>query len=274
MRLAGYQPQYFPRLHYFARALDADIFALSDNVQFVRTHVYADRQGKLWRGLSYQAHTLIKTGNGAQKLGIHIRHEGLKPINQTLLNDKLPWPRKHTKGIQLSYARAPYGGAISDHTAKLLGQKYPSLATLNITTFTWALAWILGDQDHAAEHTIESINDLLQQPHPFRLKKVVVKSAAGIAPSDAAHDATDIIIATCQKLGADEYYAGGTARLAYLDEQRLNAAGIRLALQQWQLAPYRQQFPRPGFVPNISIIDLLANEDIITVQQLLRTDGS
>jgi hypothetical protein len=145
------------------------------------------------------------------------------------------------------------------------------LAELNIATIIWALAWILGDQAEALTHTADSINELLQQSHPFRLKKVVIKSAAGIVPADAAQDATDVIITTCKKLSADEYYAGGTARTAYLDEKRLNDAGISLTLQQWKLQPYQQQFPATGFIPNISIIDLLANEDSKRVQQILHT---
>jgi len=61
-RLAGYQPQYFPRLHYFARLLNADVFEVSDYVQFVKKHAYVDPNGERFRGKSFQAdiwHTRI-----------------------------------------------------------------------------------------------------------------------------------------------------------------------------------------------------------------------
>lgn len=268
MRLAGYQPQYFPRLHYFARALNSDIFALSDNVQFVRSHVYVGDDGKRWRGPSYQAHTLIKSSSGIQRLAVHTGHAGLKPINQTLLDIEHEWPKNHAKGIYLNYARAPHGPTVSEHAAAILSDSYRSLAELNIRTFIWALAWILGDRPAALTHTVDSVNTLLQHSSLFRLKKIIVKSAAGIAPSGNQHDATDVIVATCAQLGADEYYAGGTARAAYLDETRLKRAGIRLVEQEWILYPYRQQFPKVSFIPNLSIIDLLANEEVQTVQQM------
>lgn len=271
MRLSGYQPQYFPRLHYIARALDSDIFALADNVQFVRMHTYLNEEGKRWRGPSYQAHTPIKTSQGLQHMSIHTQHDGLKPINQTRLDNNLPWAQDHSKGIHLNYARALHGKKLHEHVTQLLTRTYESVADLNTTTLLWALAWILEGPENTREYTLESLNTALQKPHPFRLKRIVSKSALGIAPSNEESDATDTIMTTCKKLGADEYCAGGTARLTYLDEKRLQSAGIKIVQQQWHPLPYRQQFPQKAFISNLSILDLLANENQTEIQRLLTT---
>jgi hypothetical protein len=61
-------------------------------------------------------------------------------------------------------------------------------------------------------------------------------------------------------LGADAYVTGAHAVEAYLDTRPFIAAGIEVAVQAWTCPSYRQRFPRAGFVPELSAVDLLANE--------------
>ena len=82
MRYSGIQPQYFPRLHYFARILNADIFVSRDDAQFLRKHKYPD--GKTDK--SYQAHTPIKTPSGIYLLNVPTKHEGFIPIYKTAIS--------------------------------------------------------------------------------------------------------------------------------------------------------------------------------------------
>ncbi len=272
MRLAGYQPQYFPRLHYFARILDADIFAISDYLQFVKAHTYPQPDGSNKRGKSYQADTPIKSSQGVQYLTVPVRHQGLQPINETGIAYEKSWSQKHLVSLKVSYSRARTFGRIFPQLEQLLAVTYKNLAQLNATTIFWGLSVILGANiGSVAELTGESMNELLQEPHPFRLRRIVLKSETAIPPPDKNRDANQHIIETCQALGANEYYHGGTAATAYVDHERISKAGIILVKQNWLGQPYTQLFPKAGFIPNLSIIDLLANEDTKKVQHILKT---
>jgi hypothetical protein len=63
-----------------------------------------------------------------------------------------------------------------------------------------------------------------------------------------------------RELGADAYLSGAYALEAYLDPSPFIAAGIELAIQRWECPGYRQRFPRAGFVPDLSALDLLVSE--------------
>lgn len=272
MRLTSYQPQYFPRLHYFARILNSDIYKISDQVQYVRDHVYPMPDGGRKRGKSYQAHASIKTASGAYLLTIPIKkHQGLQRINETKIEYAVPWGRKHAQTIAITYGRAPYFKKIYPDLAAILGQTYPHLAALNATTIFWALSRILGAWDVPLERIdLRTVNALLEMDHPFRLKRTVFFSEIDAAPAREGEDANDRIIGACKRLGVDEYYYGGTGAAAYMDFEKFVQAGIHLVEQRWDLTPYRQQHPEVGFLANLSIIDLLANEPTETVQAILK----
>lgn len=271
MRLAGYQPQYFPRLHYVARLLGSDVFVVSDTVQFVRSHRYPLEGGMFRRGRSYQADTPIKSSQGVQYLSVPVRHEGLRPINELqIAYEPGRWQEKHVRGIQFSYAGARYFAGLFPSLRAVVLRQYDTLADLNVATLLWALLYILGEPPAEAGLTLAAVNLLLARQRLFPLRRIVRRSALAGELRGSGQDANDTIIATCAALGADEYYCGGTAAAAYLDPVRFDRAGVRLVQQQWECQPYQQQFPERGFVANLSIIDLLFNEDVAAVRRILQ----
>jgi len=273
MRLSGYQPHYFPRLHYFARLLDSDIFEFSDYVQFVKKHKFTNPDGTSHRGKSYQADTPVKLGSGITYLTVPAAQHEMRAINKTMVAAD-GWERKHLKTILLGYRSASQYEKLAPQLAMLLNGKHENLAELNIRTAIWALGVISGEIDQTkAVVTLEEVNDWLDQSKTFRLKKIVRISETSVLPSDDVRDATDWIIDMCHALGADEYYFGGTSAAAYMDFSRFKAAGIGLVQQNWVCQPYRQQFLRLGFVPNLSIIDLLMNETPRQAQAVLKGEA-
>ena len=64
----------------------------------------------------------------------------------------------------------------------------------------------------------------------------------------------------CRAVGGDTYLSGEHAGRAYLEPSVLASAGIRLAFQEWRSPVYAQLYPQVGFVPDLSIVDLLFNE--------------
>jgi hypothetical protein len=87
MRLSDIQPQYFPRLHFFARMLASDVFVFRDDVQFVRNHKYPDGS----RGPSYQVHTPIRIPDGASLLTVSVKKGSLLPIGRAEVSYEQKW---------------------------------------------------------------------------------------------------------------------------------------------------------------------------------------
>lgn len=273
-RLTGYQPQYFPRLHYFARFLDSEVFAVSDYLQYVRRHAYPQPDGTQIRGVSYQAHTPIKSANGVMLLDVPVRHggnEGRQPINEAHIDYTSDWQEKHAGTIYHQYRKAPMFERVFPSLSRMLKRKYETLAHLSIASILWGIG-ILFEDKNSDEHALSGMNARLPIP-PFRLEKMILMSESGIAPPDKANgrDANSWLVETCKNFSVDEYYFGGTSAAVYLDKVTFINAGIKLVQQKWVCAPYVQQFPKSGFAPNLSIIDLLMNEPPERAREILLT---
>src|SRR4030067_3032696 len=104
VRYTGIQPQYFPRLHYFARILNIDIFVIRDDAQYVRKHKYPN-------GLtdkSYQAHSPIKQASGKQLLDIPISHERFAPLYLTKIIYDQSLVKDHLQALRNAYAHGAF----------------------------------------------------------------------------------------------------------------------------------------------------------------------
>ncbi|OGY16152.1 MAG: hypothetical protein A2785_01015 [Candidatus Chisholmbacteria bacterium RIFCSPHIGHO2_01_FULL_49_18] len=272
MRLSGYQPQYFPRLHFFARALDSDIFEISDYLQFVKKHAYPMPDGRTKRGKSFQSDTPIKLHQGESFLTIPVQRKRLLPLTHTTIEYGQPWQEKHLASIRSGYGKAVNFNSLYPEISAIIQKQHDSLSSLNVSTFLWALTKILGIRDtDLAQLSVSSVNRLLEKKHPFRLRKIVLISETNIEAPDDDRDATDWIIDMCRIFGANEYYYGGTSAAAYMNFEKLKRRKISLIEQHWVCQPYRQQFPKFGFLPNLSILDLLLNEHENTITSCLST---
>jgi len=269
MRLSGYQPQYFPRLHYFNRALDSDVFEISDYIQYVRKHAYPTSSGKLKRGKSYQSHTPIKLAAGVFDLSIPV-HDQILPINKTQISYSDNWVNKHLASIETGYRKSTNFSKIYPEIEVLLKKKYTNLASLTIYTILWGLLRLLTDENIEIEKlSVASVNMLLPKNKVFRLKKIFIASESPVPPPDKGK-ANDWIIALCKYANADEYFYGGTSGSAYMDLDAFKKANITTALQDWHCQVYSQQYKKVGFIPNLSIIDLVMNLPLQDRQKIIR----
>jgi hypothetical protein len=256
MRYSGIQPQYFPRLHYFARVLSADVFMVRDDVQFVRKHRYPT--GEI--GKSYQAHSPIKTAQGRVLLSIPIKHEGFTSIANAHIADGLDWISDHLKAIRYAYAKASHFQEIFPEIETLLKHSYNSLAELNLATILWGIWRLIGGEKPPPELSIRTINTQLGLNRHIRLRSIRLGSESMALKRGNGMTANDKIIALMKDVGATEDYCGGTAMAAYMDEAVFARHGITIVVQNWVCTKYMQQFEKEyGFLPNLSIIDLLMN---------------
>lgn len=269
MQLCGYQPQYFPRLHYFNRVLISDIFEISDYVQFAKKHAYPQSDGSQKRDKSYQADTVIKLNQGKAFLTIPVSEE-LKPINQIVISYSQNWVYKHLKSIEVGYSKALNLKKFYPEIEQLLSQEYANLSDLNMSSILWSLARVLSDESFDIKSlSIDYIKDLLKTTkHPFKLKEIFLASKSPVPPPQKG-EANDWIIKLCQYAGADEYIFGGTSHSSYMDIDKFAKNNIKTVLQDWKCDSYHQQYPKVGFLQNLSIIDLIMNEDLLTRQKIL-----
>ena len=270
MRYTGIQPQYFPRLHYFARILNTDIFVIRDDVQFVSKHKYPDgRTDK-----SFQAHTPIKQSFGVQLLTVLTKHEGFTNLKQTQLSYDHDWVENHLKTIQVSYSKAANFPTLYPEITKLLTRRYDNLAQLNTATIFWGLLHFLGEPPVKLEQlTLKFIKSKLAEQKTFRLKNVLYASESKSLTDRKNLTANEKIIALCKEVGANEDYCGATGAAAYMDEELYAKNGMKITIQDWKCKEYPQLFTKKvGFIPNLSIIDLLMNTTAERARDIILSD--
>lgn len=257
MRYSGIQPQYFPRLHYFARIINTDVFMVRDDVQFVRKHKYPD--GKT--GKSYQADTPIKQSSGMYLLSLHIQHDGHQPIYKTNIAYDTSWNIDHLRTIESNYIKAKNFKLVYPEIALILNARFDSLSQLNIATIAWGLLFLLGGKIEATRQlTADYVNAILKKQKKFRLKNIALATKTSAFKKFSSLSANGKIVTLCREFGATEDYCGGTGVAAYVDQDLFTKNGIAITVQDWKPRSYRQQFAKKTpFIPNLSVIDLLMN---------------
>jgi len=175
----------------------------------------------------------IKTSDGWQWLTIPVKQrEGLKDINEVEISNQTDWKSRHWKALLYNYNKAPYFKKYSDFFEEVYKRNWDLLVDLNV-------------------YLIKNIIDMLG------LKKEIKKSSS----LNTKGRADDLLIDICKELGADTYLSGPGGR-GYMDLEKFKKQNISVVFQEFNHSVYVQQFPKKGFIPNLSIIDLLFNSKI------------
>lgn len=219
-RLCGYQPQYFPRLHYMNRILDSDVFEISDYVQFVKKHAYVLPDGTTKRGKSFQAHAVIKQAQGPLFLAVPTQGE-LLPINKTSIDYSRDWAKDHIKSIEVGYRKSPNFDMFFPEIESILSKRFDSIADLSLATTMWGITrFITHDPLPKDAFTIREVEKLLQTDHPYRLKNIFLASESPVAPP-VKGKTNEWCIELCRYANANEYIYGGTSHNAYMDLKKI-----------------------------------------------------
>lgn len=258
-RMCGYQPQYFPRLHYMNRVLESDVFEISDYVQFVRKHAFPMPDGTMKRGKSFQAHTVIKHAQGPLFLAVPTK-DSMQPINRTQVDYSQEWAVKHLRSVEMAYGRARNFKRFYPELEALLMTRYPSMAELSIATTMWTTARLVTHRvPFDGGFSVGAVAALLQEvENPFRLREVFLASESDVPPPERGRT-NQWCVELCRYANADVYVYGSTSGAAYMDEDVFADANITIVLQDWSCPAYPQQFPAVGFLGNLSALDLVLN---------------
>ena len=150
------------------------------------------------------------------------------PIMDVKINNEIPWGKINLKKICAGYNKAKFFHLYKDYFENLYKKEWNNIFDLNFETIKQVLRWL----DIKVEIVIESELRVSGQP-------------------------TERLVKVCKKLGADTYISGiGGKR--YLDEKLFEKNKIILKYQNYSPIRYLQHASK-SFMPDLSIIDLLAN---------------
>lgn len=257
MRIAIYQPRYFPQLHYFNRMFSSDVFVLLESAQFTKSLVHITA-GVKERQPSYQSTTPIKSSQGVFLLGIPIKHSGYASITKTEISYDEPWAAKHLVQLKLAYQKSPFFSKLFPQIQELLSAHYENLAVLNKKTIFWGIASLLEYELPVLTMTETQLQSCFKKMKT-RLKQIISDPILNIPRPEGLQKGTEWTTEICKKLQATEYLHGETAQVGYMDLEYYTKHGITPVVQKWQGKKYSQQFVKQGFLPNLSILDLLFN---------------
>lgn len=186
----------------------------------------------------WQNRNRIKHAAGWMYLTVPVRaRHGDRICDVAIADDR--WREQHWRSLQTAYARSPY---FRDHRAffeDLYLRRWERLADLNRAVVTY-------------------VRDIL------RPSTVLVEaSRLGVEGKGSER-----LVRICQRLGATVYLSGAFAARNHLDAHAFAGSQVDLRVLEWTCPPYRQGHMRAGFIPDLSVVDLLYNEGPHSVEVL------
>lgn len=219
MRVAIHQPNYLPYLGFFHKAILSDVFVILDTVQFVKSGP-----------LAWMNRNRIRTPKGWLWLTVPVLTKGRFPvtIKKALIDNNLPWRRKHLNSIYYNYEQAGHFHKYIYFFDELFKKEWEKLSLLNE----------------------EIIKYLFKQ---LEISAKIIRAS----DLDVQGKGTDLLLNICKQIGADEYVSGRHGE-DYLELEKFQQNRISLIPQNFQHPHYRQLYE--PFIEGMSIIDLLFNE--------------
>jgi hypothetical protein len=146
---------------------------------------------------------------------------------ETRIDNSAPWRKKHLESLRLHYCKAPFFYKYFPRWQKIYEKEWEFLFDL-------------------CQETIHLLKDEIGIDTPL-LRSSEMKTCG---------EKTERLLSICRELGATHYLSGEAAS-DYIEEGDFPSQGIELEYQKYEHPVYPQRYP--GFVPQLSAIDLLFN---------------
>lgn len=221
MRCAIMQPTYIPWLGYFDLMKQVDVFVILDNVKLEKS--------------SWHVRNRIRSSQGETMLTIPVSLKNGRLdtfINQTEINYKKPWSKKHLRSIEQCYSKSDYFNQFEPYLKKIISKKenFLSVFTSNIIR---EMAKYFG-----IDTPIYFASDL----------------------DNISGQKADRLVSICKNFNTEIYYSPKGSS-AYLDKENyggaLSKAGIKVVYQNFMSVEYKQRYS--PFIPFLSAIDAAFN---------------
>jgi len=224
MIVAIHQPHYLPWLRYVDKIARCDVFVLLDDAQYTKSGWENRNKIKCAPG--------CKCDEGWMYVTVPMLAAGSRrPINEMRISNEKRWRTQHWGALCTNYAKAPFFDRYAPVLAPIYQREWDNLCDLSI-------------------NLLKVLLDALGVGTPL------VRSSEMGVPGARTARTVDL----CMALGATTYLTGDYAAGNHLEAHEFAERGIAVQLQNWECTTYRQQNPEAGFIPDLSIVDLLFNE--------------
>jgi len=156
------------------------------------------------------------------------KNHKLLPNRLVEINNDLPWRRLHWEKIRRSYINSKFFKLYENYFESLYEKEWKLLFDLNFETLKKTIHWL-------------------------GIKIEILKESE----LNVSGQATERLVNICKAIGADTYVSGIMGK-EYIDEKKFGKNNINLIYQKYNHPKYPQHFA-DSFIPDLSIIDLLAN---------------
>lgn len=178
----------------------------------------------------WQNRNRIKTANGWAYLTVPVHAS----VSNRILDVRVAgdrWRVQHWKSLQAAYGRASNFGTHARFFEQFYAAPWERLVDLNVASLDY-LRLALGVRTRWVRASSLKVNG----------------------------EGTQRLVRICKELGGTVYLSGAYAATNHLDLSSFRGSGVELALLGWRCPSYRQVHPRVGFIPDLSVVDLLFNE--------------
>lgn len=214
--LTAHQSKYLPWLGLFHKIALATHYVAFDQVQYQKRE-FLNRNS-------------VKAPDGkAVRLTVPVQTAGRfdQRIDDTLIDNRTPWTRKHWRTMCMCYGKAPYFAPYAPFFEDLYQRRWERLVDLN------------------------------RRLTQFLLEALGIEVAyLQAADYDFTGQGSDLVLDMCLTLGAGTYIFGEGGH-DYADEEAFGRAGVQLVFQEYRHPVYPQL--HGPFVPGLSVVDLLFN---------------
>jgi hypothetical protein len=215
------QPAYIPWLGFFERIALSDILVVLDHVQL-------DTNSKT----NFVNRNRIKTPQGSTLLTVPLSRKGRHRelfINKMEIDNTSNWKYKHINTLKQFYGKSPF--------YKIYFLKIEEL---------------IQDSENKFSVYVQKINDYLLEV--IKIEPQVILSSSIVNLEN--YEGENLILEICKKLNAKKYISGPFGR-DYLNKDNFDNNLISLYFHDYHHPTYKQNFE--GFIPHLSILDLLFN---------------
>ena len=216
MILTGHQPTYLPWLGLFNKISCADKYVYFDDVQYLP---------KEWMNRN----RIKGINNNIIYLTVPVKKKHFleKKTTDLLIDNSLPWRRKHAKSLEVNYRKAPFFEKYIDEFSEIYQNDWEYLIDLNL-------------------HVLKILLKLLD------IKVVIVK----LSELKAEGKKSNLVLNVCKKLEAKKFIFGEKGRdYAIIEDFKKN--NITPVFQNYIHPTYKQIGNK--FISHLSVIDLLFN---------------
>ncbi len=169
----------------------------------------------------------VRVQQGSVWLTVPVIQQSRQSLMETKIDNSTSWKRKHLETFRLHYSKAPFFDLYFPWCEKVFNREWTFLLDLSLETIHYLKGQLGIDTPMLRSSELGAVGEKTQK-----------------------------LISICKELGATQYLSGEAGR-NYISEQEFSDQGIELEYQEYQHPEYPQLYP--GFVPFLSVIDLLFN---------------